>query len=82
MLREEMIELEEPRVYNEVVRGLKRKLVEGGGGERRDFWYMVGKGRVGLIVTEKGKEGGGGGGGDADGEEVTEEEARGVLRWG
>ena len=78
VLREEMIELEEPRVYNEVVRGLKRKLVDEGGrelgGERRDFWYMVGRGRVGLIVT-----GGGKGGGEG---EVTEEEARGFFRWG
>lgn len=50
VMREEMIEVEEPGVYNAVLRRLKEKLVkEELGGERKDFWYEVRKHRLGLV---------------------------------
>lgn len=50
VMREEMIEVEEPGVYNTVLRKLKEKLVkEESGGERKDFWYEMRKNRLGLI---------------------------------
>lgn len=50
VIREEMIELEEPGVYNTILRGLKEKLVkEELGGERKDFWYELRKNRLGLV---------------------------------
>ena len=50
VMREEMIEVEEPGVYNTVVRKLKERLVkEELGGERKDFWYELRKNRLGLI---------------------------------
>lgn len=50
VIREEMIELEEPGVYNTILRGLKGKLVkEELGGERKDFWYELRKNRLGLV---------------------------------
>lgn len=72
VLRDEMIELEEVGVYNDVLKEIKGKLVKGDlGGDRRDFWYLVGKERKGLVVGEKGTMGG-----------VGEEEARAFLKWG
>ena len=50
VIRTEMIELEEPGVYNTILRGLKEKLVkEELGGERKDFWYELRKSRLGLV---------------------------------
>ncbi|KAL8790310.1 MAG: hypothetical protein Q9213_000662 [Squamulea squamosa] len=49
-LREEMIELEEPTVYNDFARQLKHKLLsENLGGNRKDFWWEYRKSRLGLI---------------------------------
>lgn len=45
-----MIEVEEPGVYNTILRKLKEKLLKGElGGERKDFWYEVRKNRLGLV---------------------------------
>ena len=50
VIREEMIEVEEPGVYNSILRGLKAKLVKGElGGERKEFWYEIRKNRLGLV---------------------------------
>ena len=50
VIREEMIEIEEPGVYNSILRRLKEKLVKGElGGERKDFWYEIRKNRLGLV---------------------------------
>jgi ATP-dependent DNA helicase 2 subunit 2 len=52
-LREEMVGLEEAKMYNDFLKGFKRKLVEGElGGERREFWFMVRRAQVGLISNE------------------------------
>lgn len=52
-MRTEMIEMEEPEVYNDFVRSLKGKLLgEELGGDRREMWYAIRKNRLGLI--EKG----------------------------
>ena len=49
-MREECIEVEEPEVYNEFVRDLKKRMMEGAlGGDRREMWLAVRSGRVGLI---------------------------------
>ncbi|KAL8689848.1 MAG: hypothetical protein Q9218_004568 [Villophora microphyllina] len=50
VLREEMSEFEEPEIYNDFARGLKRKLLsEELGGNRKDFWWEFRKSRLGLI---------------------------------
>ena len=50
VMRDEMIEVEEPGVYNSILRKLKEKLVkEELGGDRKDFWYEVRKNRLGLV---------------------------------
>lgn len=67
-MRDEMIEIEEPAVYNDFVRDLKRKLLAGElGGDRRDMWEEVRKNRLGLV--EKGQ---------SESSEVGEEEAKEV----
>lgn len=49
-MREELIEMEEPEVYNEFVRELKRQLLaEELGGDRREMWAEVRKNRLGLV---------------------------------
>ena len=49
-LREEMIEMEEPAVFNNFARHLKRKLLaEELGGNRKDFWWEFRKSKLGLI---------------------------------
>lgn len=49
-MRGEMIELEEPAVYNGFIRELKRKLLAGElGGDRREMWSEVRKNHLGLV---------------------------------
>lgn len=49
-MRDEMIEIEEPGVYNAFVRGLKQKLLAGElGGDRREMWDGIRKHRLGLV---------------------------------
>lgn len=50
VMRDEMIELEEPAVYDEFVRALKRKLLAGElGGDRREMWEEIRKNHLGLV---------------------------------
>ncbi|KAL8706930.1 MAG: hypothetical protein Q9201_000090 [Fulgogasparrea decipioides] len=53
VMREEMIDLEEPEIYNEFARDLKRKLLlEELGGNRKDFWWEFRKSKLGLIDSK------------------------------
>lgn len=69
VFREEMLELEEPGLFNEWMRAFKRKIMNGElGGDRREMWWEVRQNRVGLIEKK------------ASGlSEVTEEEAKDVC---
>lgn len=50
VLREELINMEEPDMYNTLVRDLKKSLLSGAlGGDRRDFWFKVRWSRLGLV---------------------------------
>lgn len=50
VMREELINMEEPEMYNNFVRELKKGLLSGAlGGDRRDFWFKVRWSRLGLI---------------------------------
>ena len=50
VMRQEMIDLEEPRLYNDMLRELKRKIMaEELGGNRREMWWFIRKNRIGLI---------------------------------
>ncbi|KAL8959686.1 MAG: hypothetical protein Q9193_003490 [Seirophora villosa] len=50
VMREELIELEEPEMYNSFAKALKRKLLaEELGGNRKDFWWEFRKSKLGLI---------------------------------
>ncbi|KAL6713442.1 ATP-dependent DNA helicase yku80 [Lecanora helva] len=69
VMREELIEMEEPGAYNEFLRELKGGLLKGElGGERREVWGMVRKERLGLIEKRSSEQ-----------SEVGEEEAREFL---
>ena len=69
-MRTEMIEMEEPEVYNEFVRSLKGKLWGAErGGDRREMWYAIRKNKLGLI--EKGS---------SDKSRVDEDEAKAFLQ--
>lgn len=49
-MREELVDYEEPAAYNDFVRALKGKMVAGElGGDRRELWWFVRKGKLGLI---------------------------------
>ncbi|EXJ82161.1 hypothetical protein A1O1_08230 [Capronia coronata CBS 617.96] len=53
VLRQEMLELEEPTFYNDVLRDLKKKLVAGKlGSNRNDLWYRIRISKLGLITHE------------------------------
>lgn len=54
VMREQMIEFEEPAVYNDFIRDLKRRLLQDElGGGRKDLWYRVIRERkLGLIDRE------------------------------
>ena len=50
VMRSELTELEEPVLYNDVVRSLKKKIMsEELGGDRREMWWFIRKNRMGLI---------------------------------
>lgn len=54
VIREELINLEEPGQYNEFVRDLKKKLLSGTlGGDRRDFWFKMRWAKLGLIIQSQ-----------------------------
>ena len=65
VMREEMLELEEPEIWNDFIKGLKRDLLRNAeclGGERREMWWLTRGNRLGLIdkrtseVSEVGEE--------------------------
>ncbi|KAJ5156081.1 hypothetical protein N7492_008884 [Penicillium capsulatum] len=67
-MREELVDYEEPAVYNDLLRRLKEKILsEELGGDRRELWWLVRKGRIGLIDS-----------GISERSEVSEEEAKEV----
>lgn len=50
VMRSEMIEIEEPAIYNDFVKTFKTKLLKGElSGDRRDMWYELKKAELGLI---------------------------------
>ena len=50
VMRDEMIEIEEPAVYDGFVKELKRKLLAGElGGDRREMWEEIRKHHLGLV---------------------------------
>ncbi|OAA73951.1 Spen like and like SPOC, protein [Cordyceps fumosorosea ARSEF 2679] len=50
VLREELVAMEEPGLYDAFVRGFKGRLLSGAlGGDRRDFWLKVRWARLGLV---------------------------------
>ncbi|KAJ5574224.1 uncharacterized protein N7459_008651 [Penicillium hispanicum] len=67
-MREELVDYEEPALYNDLVRQLKEKILnEELGGDRLELWWLVRKSKLGLIdqnVSER--------------SEVSEEEAKEV----
>lgn len=49
-MREELLDYEEPAVYNDLIRQLKKKILdESLGGDRRELWWLIRKGKLGLI---------------------------------
>ncbi|KGO71826.1 DNA helicase, ATP-dependent, Ku type [Penicillium italicum] len=68
-MREELVDYEEPVVYNDFVRQLKGKMLrEELGGDRRELWWFVRKGKLGLIGKS-----------EVDSSAVEEEEAQEFL---
>lgn len=69
VMRDEMIDLEEPEAYNEFMRSLKGKLLgETLGGDRKDMWYEIRKNKLGLIERKS-----------SDRSHVDEDEAKAFL---
>ncbi|KAI4087583.1 MAG: hypothetical protein LQ339_008871 [Xanthoria mediterranea] len=67
-LREEMTEMEEPALFNDFARQLKRKLLaEELGGNRKDFWWEFRKSKLGLVDKKA-----------AEASDATEEDAKSV----
>lgn len=74
-MREELVDYEEPVIYNDFVRQLKGKMLrEELGGDRRELWWFVRKGKLGLIGKS-----------EVDSSTIEEEEAQevrvGILVW-
>lgn len=67
-LRDEMTEMEEPALFNDFARQLKRKLLaEELGGNRKDFWWEFRKSKLGLVDKKA-----------VETSDVTEEDAKSV----
>jgi ATP-dependent DNA helicase 2 subunit 2 len=68
-MRDELVAFEEPGLYNDFIRGLKKKLLNDQlGGDRREMWWLIRKNGIGLIDNRL-----------SDRSEVTEQEARQFL---
>ena len=66
ILRDEMTELEEPGIYNDFLRALKRRLLSDElGGDRREMWDLIRKNHLGLVEKKS-----------SERSSVTEEEAK------
>lgn len=67
-LREELVDYEEPDLYNNLLRRLKEKIVnEELGGDRLELWWLVRKSKLGLIDKKT-----------SERSEISEEEAKEV----
>ncbi|KAF4438468.1 ATP-dependent DNA helicase 2 subunit 2 [Fusarium austroafricanum] len=54
VMREELINLEEPGLFNTFMEDMKKQLLSGAmGGDRRDFWFKVRWDRLGLIDNKQ-----------------------------
>lgn len=54
VMRDELTELEEPEIWNEFIRDLKSKLLEGKlNGNRKDMWWKVRGSRYGLVDRKR-----------------------------
>lgn len=54
VLREELINMEEPQLFNTFVKDLKASLLAGAlGGDRRDFWFKIRYSKLGLIDKQE-----------------------------
>jgi ATP-dependent DNA helicase 2 subunit 2 len=53
VLRDELVDLEEPEIFNDFLRQLKPKILGGHlGGERTDVWYRLRVKKLGLIDSD------------------------------
>lgn len=53
LIREEMIGLEEPTLYNDALRQIKSKMVNGDlGGNRKELWWKIRVNKLGLIAQD------------------------------
>jgi ATP-dependent DNA helicase 2 subunit 2 len=76
VLREGMINMDEPRQFNTFIRALKKGLLSGAlGGDRRDFWFKIRWSRLGLIDQNESEPS------DVTAEEVTEVRYAYPCRW-
>jgi ATP-dependent DNA helicase 2 subunit 2 len=67
-LRDELVDYEEPALYNDFLRSLKSKILqEELGGDRRELWWLLRRSKIGLIDGKT-----------SDRSEVSEEEAKEV----
>ncbi|KAF2825003.1 SPOC domain-like protein [Ophiobolus disseminans] len=54
VMREEMVELEEPEIWNVFIRGLKSEVLEGRlGGNRREMWWKIRGSKYGLVDAKR-----------------------------
>ena len=66
VMREQLIEMEEPKLYNDFITDLKGRILnEELNGERREMWWEIRRNRLGLIDVQ-----------ESDLSEVGEEEAK------
>lgn len=53
VMREQMIAMEEPSLFNAFIRDFKKRLLQGDlGGNRRELWYMIRGVKLGLIDSK------------------------------
>lgn len=70
VMREEILDMEEPKPFNDFLRELKDSIVkEELGGERRDMWFLVRANRLGLIQKR-----------ECEASDIDEDTARNFMR--
>lgn len=68
VMREELVDLDEPEVYNDFIRDLKEEVFAGNlGGNRVDMWKEIRKNKLGLLTNA-----------ESERSEVTDEQAKAV----
>ena len=49
VMREELVEMEEPEMWNDFIRKVRKRVLEGDWKDKREVWWRIRANRLGLV---------------------------------